>query len=44
MTIVQENGKPQIIGPGSERARLALARAEGDRIVYSLDPSEASQT
>ena len=43
MSIVRKNGELQIAGPGSERARLAFASAEGDRVIYSLDPSRASE-
>ncbi len=43
MSIVRENGKLRIAGPGSGRARLAFARADGDRVVYSLDPNRASE-
>lgn len=44
MSIVRENGKLQIAGLGSERARLAFASGEGDRVIYSFDPSRASET
>ncbi len=37
MSIVRENGQLQIAGAGHERARLAFARIEKDRLVYSLD-------
>ena len=44
MSIVQNNGKLQIAGRGSERARLAFARAQGDRVVYSFDRNKVSKT
>ena len=44
MSIVQKNGNLQIAGRGSERARLAFARAQGDRVVYSFDQNKVSDT
>ena len=37
MNLVYEKGKWQIRGPGSERAVIAYARSDGDRLSYSFD-------
>jgi peptidoglycan/xylan/chitin deacetylase (PgdA/CDA1 family) len=37
MTLVQEGEDWRIQGPGSERARVAYARLDGDRVVYTFD-------
>lgn len=37
MRIVQKNGCLKIEGPGNERARIAFARSDGKRIIYSFD-------
>jgi hypothetical protein len=39
MKLVAENGQWRIEGPGSERARIAFASLEGDRIVYRIGKS-----
>jgi hypothetical protein len=44
MTIVGEGGRWRIEGPGQERARLAYANLDGDRISYTLDPSPAEKS
>jgi hypothetical protein len=36
MTIVQDSGRWVIQGPGHERARLAFATLDGDRVAYKL--------
>ena len=36
MQVVRTNGKWQITGPGSDRARIVYARLENDRVVYDL--------
>ncbi len=37
MSIVAENGRFRIVGPGSERARVAFARVENGQLSYSLE-------
>jgi hypothetical protein len=37
MTLVESDGGWRIEGPGSDRARVAHASLEGDRLVYKLD-------
>jgi hypothetical protein len=37
MTLVADTGGWRIEGPGSERACLAYATLEGDRVVYTID-------
>ena len=36
MSLVSEAGGWRIEGPGKERARLALAKLDGDRLVYTV--------
>jgi len=36
MKLVESNGRFHIEGPGKERARIAYARVEGERVVYTL--------
>jgi hypothetical protein len=42
MKLVSEDGVWRIEGRGQERARLAYARVDGDRIVYSVERSSAA--
>lgn len=42
MRLVQNGNQWQIVGEGNQRARLAFARIENDRIVYSVSPTTAS--
>ena len=37
MSLVQDGDKWRIEGPGNERARIAYASLQGDRVVYSVD-------
>ena len=37
MQLVADNAGWRITGPGSDRARLAYARLDGDRLVYEID-------
>jgi hypothetical protein len=37
MSLVERDGRWAITGPGSERARLAYATLDGDRLMYALD-------
>jgi len=39
MKLIQDGGQWRIEGPESERARIAYASLEGDRVVYSFGPS-----
>jgi hypothetical protein len=39
MNVVQEGDSWRVEGTGSERARVAYASLEGDRVVYHLEPS-----
>lgn len=39
MTLVQDDGKWIVTGPGSERARVAWARLDGDRVIYDVAPA-----
>jgi hypothetical protein len=38
MTVVRSGDGWQIAGPDSQRARIAYATLENDRVVYRLDP------
>jgi hypothetical protein len=40
MKLVRTGSTWQIEGPGKERARLAWASMDGDRLVYSMDPGK----
>lgn len=40
MTLVEENGKWHVEGPGRERARIAYACVEGDSVTYSMHDKE----
>ncbi len=40
MTLVAEGDSWRVAGPGSERARVAYAELDGDRVVYSLSDAE----
>lgn len=37
MSLTKESGLWEVSGPGSERARVAFARLEGDKLVYTID-------
>ena len=39
MTLVGDGATWRVRGPGSERARVAWARLEGDRVIYDVAPS-----
>ena len=39
MKLIQNNGTCHIEGPGKERARIAYATVDGEKIVYSIDQS-----
>jgi hypothetical protein len=43
MRIVNTDGEWQIVGPESQRARIAYANLEGDRLVYSVNEAPASR-
>ena len=43
MTIVGEADRWRIEGPGRERARVAYASLDGDRLAFMLDPSSAER-
>ena len=38
MTLVESDGGWKVAGPGSDRARVAFAAVEGDRLVYRFQP------
>lgn len=42
MKLVREGAQWKIEGPGSERARLAYARLDGERIVYTVEAGSTS--
>jgi hypothetical protein len=39
MRLVPDGNSWRVEGPGSERARVAYARLDGDRVVYEVGPS-----
>jgi hypothetical protein len=41
MTLCSTNGRWRVEGPGSERARVAYASLEGNRLVYRLDTASS---
>lgn len=41
MELVKDGCSWKIEGPGSERARIAYARLDGDKVSYTFDPSDA---
>jgi hypothetical protein len=40
MKLVPDGSSWRVTGPGSERARIAYARLEGERVVYEIDRSD----
>jgi hypothetical protein len=38
MNLTRHNGRWRIDGPGSERALVAFAKLEGDKLVYTVTP------
>ncbi len=44
MSLVQDGEQWRIEGPDSERARIAYASLQGDRVAYSLDPQPQSSS
>ena len=44
MSLVQDGDQWRIEGPDSERARIAYASLQGDRVAYSLDPQPQSSS
>jgi hypothetical protein len=40
MKVVFESGRWRVKGPGSERARVAFASIQDDRMVYAVEPSD----
>ena len=44
MSLVQDGDQWRIEGPDSERARIAYASLQGDRVAYSLDPQPRSSS
>lgn len=40
MKLIQENGRWEIAGPGKERARIAYAAMDGERLIYTVDQVE----
>jgi hypothetical protein len=40
MRVIERDGQWRIEGPGAERAKLAFARAAGDRLEYEVDASD----
>lgn len=43
MKLICQNGEWRVEGPGSERAHVAFARLEGDRLRYSIQPPRLSE-
>jgi hypothetical protein len=40
MELLHDGKQWRIVGAGSERARIAFAKLDGDRLVYTLDSKE----